>query len=493
MQTRSPFNWLAAAAVLCLLGAAALFLFEVFRFSRTYAQLPAGLTLGEVAVGGLTEEDALRQLLAAYSAPVELRYREAVILLDPAVVNFQINAAVMLPQASQTRDSAGFWNGLWDYLWLRPATIRQVPLRATYSQERLRAFLEDVAARYDQPGSPPQADPGRLGFQPGAPGHTLNVDAAVDLVDQALHSAAERVVALPVAEQTSIQPSFSTLGELLRENSRLFQFDGVISVYLADLRTGAELRLTLSNGEPVTGPVAFSGMSTIKIPIMTSFFVNNTGTLDEGETLLLQRSIEESGNTATDLLLKTVGRGDGLDGTVRATDDMRRLGLVNTYISGLLDVQGRVLTPYATPANSRPDLNLLPDPYNQTTAEDMGVLLVMIHQCSQGGGALLAAFPGAVTAEECQQMVSFLTQNQVGPIFISGGTPGGVVAHKHGWDTVPLTNVGDAALVFTPGGDYALAMYVHRTETIGFEDANRLLISMARAVYNYFNGQPAGP
>jgi beta-lactamase class A len=264
----------------------------------------------------------------------------------------------------------------------------------------------------------------------------------------------------------------------------------VLSVYLYNLDTGDELSLTLSNGEPITGPVAFSGMSTIKIPIMASFFTRNTGELDEGETLLLQRSIEESGNTATDLLLKTIGRGDGLDGTLRATDDMRRLGLTNTYISGLLDVQGRVLTPFATQANTRTDVTLQPDPYNQTTAEDMGVLLVMMYQCSQGGGALLAAFPGQVTAEECQKMLQFLTQNQVGPIFITGGSPGGVVAHKHGWDTVPLTNVGDAALVFTPGGDYVLTIYVHRRDTIGFEDANRLVISLARAVYNFFNGGP---
>jgi hypothetical protein len=84
-------------------------------------------------------------------------------------------------------------------------------------------------------------------------------------------------------------------------------------------------------------------------------------------------------------------------------------------------------------------------------------------------------------------MIQFMTQNEVGPIFISGGTPGGVVAHKHGWDSVPLTHVADAALVFTPGGDYAMTIYVHRAGTMLFDDANRLIISMARAVYNYYN------
>ncbi len=487
MQARNRISWLTVFAALCLVGSAGLFIFEIVRYSQTYAQLPAGLSLGGVPVGGLTQDAALQQLVTAYGAPVELRYQDQLILLEPAVVAFQVNTTVMLPQAGQARTGADFWNGLWDYLWLQPPDTRDVPLRATYSQDRLRAFLDDVAARYDRPGSPPQADPGQLGFKPGAPGHTLNVDAAIELVDTALHSPDQRLVDLPLVEQTSIQPSLGTLAELVRANAQLFEFDGVFSLYLADLASGEELNLTLANSEPISGPVAFSGMSTIKIPIMVSFFTRNSGALSEGEDLLLQRSIEESGNTATDLLLKTVGVGDGLDGTLNATDDMRRLGLANTYISGLLDVAGAVLTPFATPANSRTDVNLQPDPYNQTTAEDMGVLLVMLYQCSQGGGALLAAFPGQVTPEECQKMIQYLTQNQVGPIFITGGTPGGVVAHKHGWDTVPLTNVGDAALVFTPGGDYVLTMYLHQAETIGYEDANRFLISMARAIYNYYN------
>jgi hypothetical protein len=117
----------------------------------------------------------------------------------------------------------------------------------------------------------------------------------------------------------------------------------------------------------------------------------------------------------------------------------------------------------------------------------MGALLVMIYQCSQGGGALLAAFPNQYTPDECRTMIDFLSKNQVGPIFISGGSPDGVVAHKHGWDRLPLNNVGDAALVFTPNGNYALALYAHRDEAMTFDEANRLMIAVARAIYNYFN------
>jgi len=487
MKNRSNIGLLGIFSGLSLLAAVTLFVLELILYSRAYAALPPGLSLGEVPVGGLSESAALDQLVTAYRTPVELHYQDNIILLDPVVVNFEINTNLMLPQATQYRTGQGFWNGFWDYLWLQPGQVNDIPLQAAYSQEKLRAFLQDVAARYDQPGSPPQPDPSKLGFVTGAAGHTLDVKAAFSLVDAKLRAPADRIVTLPVVEQTAIRPSLDTLAELIRTDVSLFQFTGIFSLYLSDLRTGRELEINLDNGKDVPGPIAFSGMSTIKIPIMTAFFAQNEGALSDDENLLLGRSIDESANTATDLLLKTVGRGDGLEGTRRVSADMRQLGLANTYISGLLDVLGAVLVPLGTPANSRTDLNTQPDPYNQTTSEDMGTLLTMIYQCSQNGGSLMAAFPGQFTSQECRTMIDLLTKNEVGPIFISGGSPNGVVAHKHGWDRLPLNNVADAALVFTPGGDYALTLYLHSDTTMGFEEANRLIISVARATYNYFN------
>src|SRR5690606_20398557 len=132
---------------------------------------------------------------------------------------------------------------------------------------------------------------------------------------------------------------------LVRENVSLFQFNGTFSLYLLDLTSGRELIVNLNGGQPVAGPIAYSGMSTIKIPIMVSFFAHNEGELTPDANLLLQRSIDESQNTATDLLLQTIGRGDGYEGTRIVTADMQRLGLANTYISGLLDVLGAVLFP----------------------------------------------------------------------------------------------------------------------------------------------------
>lgn len=488
LRQGNRLNWLALFSGISILGAVLLLVVNMVLYSRSFSTMPAGLSLAGVPVGGLTDQQALEQLVLVYNSPVELRYRDTLILLEPPAVNFQIDTNLMMPEVNQYRGNEAFWQGLWDFLWLKPGPVTDVPLRASYSRERLQAFLADVASRYDRPGSPPQADPGQLGFVQGEAGHSLDIQGAVSAVDGRLYASTDRSVILPIEEQTTVRPSFDTLAELIQADVGLFQFEGIMSVYLQDLSNGRELILNLAAGQRVTGPVAFAGMSTIKIPIMVSFFAHNSGALTEEQALLLQRSIEDSQNTATDLLLKTIGVGDGFDGTRRVTADMRRLGLQNTYISGLLDVFGAVLAPLATPANSRSDLNTQPDPYNQSSSEDMGSLMAMIYQCSQGGGALLAAFPGQFTPDECRSMINYLSQNEVGPIFITGGSsPDGVVAHKHGWDALPLTNVADAALVFTPSANYALTIYVHRQETVTFEDANRMIISVARAVYNYFN------
>ena len=488
MRAGNRLNWLALFSVVCLLAGTVLLALELVLFSRTLATLPAGLSLAGVPVGGLTEQQALEQLVLVYNSPVELLYRDQRILVDPPALNFEVETGLMLPEVNQFRGSDNFWTAFWDHLWVNPGPANNVPLRASYSQERLRAFLTDVANRYDRPGSPPKADPGSLGFIPGEPGHALDIEAAINEIDEKLHQPAGREVTLPLLEQTAVRPSLDTLSDLIKADIDLFEFDGVVSVFLTDLSSGRELSIHLSNSAEVEGPIAFAAMSTIKIPIMTAFFAQNEGALTDEQNLLLQRSIDESANTATDLILSIVGTGDGLEGTRQVTADMQRLGLDNTYISGLLDVFGAVLAPVATPANSRSDLTTQPDPYNQTTAEDMGTLLVMIYQCSQGGGPLMVAFPGQFTAQECRTMIDLLTANSVGPIFITGGSsPDGVVAHKHGWDRLPLNNVADSALVFTQGGNYELTIFINRTEEMPFDDANRMIISIARAAYNYFN------
>ena len=157
MRPGGRFNWLGVFSGVSLLAAVLLTVAELVLFSRTFAALPAGLSLANVPVGGLSEQSALEQLLLVYRAPLELHYKDQVILLEPAAVNFQVDTTLMLPQVNQYRGNESFWTSFWDFLWLQPGQPNNVPLQASYSRERLQAFLEDIAARYDRPGSPPKA------------------------------------------------------------------------------------------------------------------------------------------------------------------------------------------------------------------------------------------------------------------------------------------------------------------------------------------------
>jgi hypothetical protein len=484
--------WLGLAG-LGLLGALAALLFHILAFARSLDRLPPGLLAGGVPVEGLTVAEAEARLQQVYLSPVALDYRGRLILLDPAEVNFHINTAGMLAHAPAWELSGSAWEEFWAYLWNhKPPAPAPIALQAGYDVERLGIFLADVAARYDDPGQASRADPDTLGFVRGSAGSAMDRAEALALVQAALLApeGAARRVTLPVQEFEHAPLTFDLLADLLYADVRLFQFDGTLSIFVADLQTGETLSLATQDMRPydaIEPGMAYSGMSTIKIPVAVTYFRFREGELSGDEELLLGGVFAESANAYTDLILGLIGGGNGLRGADIVSATMGDLGLPNTYLSGLLDTLGAVTGPRSTPANSRADLNLFPDPYNQTTAQDMGRLLVMLYECSQGKGPLLENFAGEYTAEECSHLIDLMGGNEVGPIFIGGGSPEARVAHKHGWDLLPLNNVGDAALVYTPGGNYAMAVYANREEPVGFEYANRLLISLARGVYNYFN------
>jgi hypothetical protein len=47
--------------------------------------------------------------------------------------------------------------------------------------------------------------------------------------------------------------------------------------------------------------------------------------------------------------------------------------------------------------------------------------------------------------------------------------------------------VADTAYVLSPDANYVLTIYVHRDEPVPFDQANRLIVSLARAVWNYYS------
>ena len=172
------------------------------------------------------------------------------------------------------------------------------------------------------------------------------------------------------------------------------------------------------------------------------------------------------------------------------TEDIQALGLENTFLAGKFSIGSPLLQGFITPANSRTDITTDPDPYSQTTLSDIGMLLEDLYQCAQsGGGALPVVFPGEITQAECQLMIDYLIKNRL-PSLLTAGLPEGTdIAHKHGWVSYNgiINTVGDAGIVFSPGGNYVLVVFTHHPEQVIWETASTLIAQISQAVYNYYN------
>ncbi len=412
--------------------------------------------------------------------------------MDPNTVGFALDNESMLAAAEQERTRSSYWEAFWNYLWDRPTQPVDIPLRATYSEDRLRTYLEtEIGSRYDQ--LPTAAIPvvGTTNFQAGSSGTLLDTEKAIPLIEAALYSINQRTVVLPIKKTSPSRPTFQNLEVLLRQTIDLSGFEGVIGIDVEDLQTGDEINFILDKNSEVTTPpdVAFTASSTIKIPIMISVFRRIGDTTDAETTKNLEDMIAKSINPAADWLMQN--KIDRDKGPLMVTEDMQTLGLKNTFLGGYFYAGAPLLQVFNTPANSRSDISTDPDPYSQTTPSEIGLLLKDIYQCaSLNGGSLIAAFPGEITQVECQAMINYLVQDRIA-LLIQAGVPDGTnVAHKHGWVTDLygiIHDMSDAAIVFTPGGDYVFTVYMYHPVQIVFDPANQLVKDLSQAIYNYYN------
>jgi hypothetical protein len=195
-----------------------------------------------------------------------------------------------------------------------------------------------------------------------------------------------------------------------------------------------------------------------------------------------------SSDSAADALMEEIAPGTG---PLAVTADMNDLGFKDVFMGAYYHSGGSLFQRFTTPANSRIDISADPDIFNQTTPSETGELLLDIYQCAtEGGGALVAIWPDKFNATVCQEMIQDLSQDNLA-VLIQGGLPEGTkIAHKHGWivDSDGLVhNVSDAAIVYSPGGNYILSIYLHHPVQLVYERFNPAIAEMSKAVYNFFN------
>lgn len=464
---------------------------QLVQYSRFRATFPSGLKIAGVPVGGLDRAQAAQRILEAYSLPVELHYNDNIIHLDPSVAGFEIDLESMLAAADLERTKQPFWAGFWDYLWRRSSQPANIPLRASFSEERLRTYLQtEISPRYDTPPKPAQPIVGTVNFKPGELGTSIDIEQAIILIESALKSTNQRFVNLPLQRSLPPRPTFQNLEVLLKQTLQIAEFDGVVGFYLLDLQTAQEIHFALNAGQEVDvhPDIAFTTASIIKIPILVSVYRNLDGAPDAETSNLIEKMIVESGNEAADWLMERVI--DPVRAPLIVTEDMQALGLENTFLAGHFYQGAPLLAVYKTPANQRPDINTDPDVYNQTTPSDIGMLLEDIYQCAQtGGGTFKAVFPGQITQPECQQMIEYLSRNKIGYLLEAGVPETTKIAHKHGWVTVNgiINLIGDAGIVYTPGGNYIFVVFLYHPVQLLWDPISAMIADLSQAVYNFYN------
>ena len=455
---------------------------KLYQYSGSRSFYPTGLTIAGIDVGGMTADEASEILNNRYlEAPIVLYYGEESLEVSPTRAEFVLDLPTMLSEADYQRTQQDFWAGFWGFMWGRRVEVDIVSLSATHNRDALISELNRISSIVDQPAQPPQPVPGTLSFQRGISGKHIDIEESLDDVELALYRPSNREAHLVIEPLEPERPDVNLLTRLLVNHLQEFEQEsgGVASVFILDLATGEEV--------DINADVVMSGMDLMKVPIALEVYrALEHPTLVQKELISATLVIQPDNIGANDLLNLIAGEEDPYLGAEIVTNSMQRLGLQNTFMVTPYDEQPLAgKRPLTTPANSLELLRTKPNPYIQTTAEDIGILFSMIYYCAQGqGGTLLAVYPEQITQSECQELITFMAQNKIGSLLEEGVPQETAVAHRHGW--ISDTH-GDAGIIFSPGGDYVIVQILYQPDWLEWAVSSPLLAEISRATYNFFN------
>ena len=463
-------------------------LVEYNQFTQQPDRFPVGSRIAGIPVDGLDVPAAQARLAEHYALPLVLTIDGTAIQADPADLGFAFDPAALAAEAASQIENKGFWAFLQGSE--APSAPVDVPLTASVDEGLLRSFLQnEIAPRYSQPTNPVRPIPGTTNFTTGSGGQHLLVDQAVDDIRTTLLSPTKHQVDLQIGQAAADSPSYEVLEAFLRHNLAWIGFDDLTELYLQSMETGEILHFAVRGGQTIPPDVAFTAASTIKIPIMVSVLRRTSEPTPETVVNLLERMIAFSENPPADTLMSAYL--DEVRGPLIVTEDLAALGMQNTFLAGYFYLGAPLLQRFDTPANARTDVFLNPDIYNQTVASETGQLLAAIYACANDGtGLLTESFPGEITPSECQLMIDILSGNRIGLLIEAGLPPAGTAAHKHGWVQEldgQLRSMSDVGIVFTPGGDYVLNVFIYDSTRLDFDQGNRLIARLSQTVYNFFN------
>jgi beta-lactamase class A len=487
MQSKRLWWILGGLGILFILSSLFIITTEYQRYKSNPVVFPEGSIIAGVPVGGVDKASANKRLSDVYTTPILLELNGQRIIITPEALGFQMEPASLVERAVDQVQNDNFWTFIWGSA---EADAIDIPLDASLDDERTLAYLSaEIIPRYINSDAPARPIHGTTNFMLGSGGQSLNFDHALVGIQEALFSTNERSVTLQTIQVEASSPTMDTLKAFLQHNVDLVGFDTLAEIYLESMDSGETLHFALQDGQIVKPGIAFSAASTIKIPIMISVLRRTTEPTPDEILTLFEGMIVASDNPPADTLMETYL--DPVRGPLIVSEDLADLGMENSFLAGYFYLGAPVLQLFETQANTRTDIFLDPDIYNQTVPGEAGQLLSAIYTCAQDGGGLLTeTFGEEITPNECQLMIDVLAKNRIGALIEAGLPPQASIAHKHGWvqelDGL-LHTMSDVAIVFTPGGDYVLNIFIYDPIRLDFDQGNRLFARVSQTVYNFFN------
>ncbi|MBP8965280.1 MAG: hypothetical protein KBG27_07840, partial [Flexilinea sp.] len=255
----------------------------------------------------------MEEIKTLSSIPLELKYRESLIQVNPEQFSFKIDIekaqSELESKVFEMCSSKIFVNSLFREQKRDPISIA---LESYVDEEKIESFLRnEISVRYDQPAVAKYPDLNGSGFYSGHPGYQLDIEKAVEMIQEALTSFDHQTIDLPITSIPEPPSSLTNLKILLSSVVDQNQDpDQITEIYLLDPKTGEEFDFARQNKSNLIPEIAFTAASTIKIPIMISAFKH----LDEKPSAVVSRQLElmitESKNEQTDWLLENVIGGE---------------------------------------------------------------------------------------------------------------------------------------------------------------------------------------
>lgn len=194
--------------------------------TTTPATIPAGVTIAGVAVGGMTREAAVAAVQAAFAAPLPIVVAGHHLAPMPSALGSSIEAQKAVDSAQNA------------------AAGTSIQVVVTVRLERLRAYVDTVAKRFDRPPRDSQLLLRNLRpfITKGSPGRVLDRPVAVRAISAALlqNRRTGLVLRSKKQAQTVTRNDFGAAIVIRRKSNRLYLYGGMTQIRILGVATGQD-------------------------------------------------------------------------------------------------------------------------------------------------------------------------------------------------------------------------------------------------------------